>query len=71
MILKAAFNELKMTGKISSHVMRKSYCIRVHKALGEKIEKTQRAMCHRSISSTVSYLQIDSEEITKAILGLG
>jgi site-specific recombinase XerD len=70
-ILKEAFNSLKLSGKLSSHVMRKSYCHRVHKALGNDILKTQKAMAHKSLSSTASYLQVDQEEIVSAILGMG
>jgi len=70
-ILKRAFNELKLAGKCSTHSLRKSYCHRVHKALGEKVEKTQVAMGHKNINSTISYLQVDREEVEKAILGLG
>jgi len=70
-ILKDAFNTLQLKGKCSTHSMRKSYCYRVHKALGSKIEKTQVAMGHKNISSTVSYLAVDREEVEKAILGLG
>lgn len=70
-ILKDAYNHLKLEGKVATHSMRKSYAHRIHLALGEKIEKTQKAMGHRSITSTVSYLQVDQEEITKAILGAG
>jgi integrase/recombinase XerD len=70
-ILKEAFNQLKLQGNCSSHSLRKSYAHRVHKALGEKIEKTQIAMGHKSLSSTVSYIQVNREEVDQAILGMG
>jgi integrase len=70
-ILKAAFNELKMTGNLSTHSCRKSFAKRVHTAMGEKIEYTQVALCHRSLSSTASYVQVNQETVVKAILGMG
>jgi site-specific recombinase XerD len=70
-ILKTAFNELKMTGNLSTHVLRKSFASRVHVAMGSKIELTQAALCHRSLSSTASYVQVNQEVVVKAILGLG
>lgn len=71
MILKAAFNELKMTGNLSTHVLRKSFAHRIHIAMGSKIELTQAALGHRSLSSTASYIQVNREEVVQAILGLG
>lgn len=70
-VLSDAFKSQKLTGKMGTHVMRKSFAQRIHKAMGEKIEKTQIALCHRSLSSTQSYIAIDREEIEKAIVGLG
>ena len=70
-ILANAFDSLKLQGNCSSHSCRKSFAHRVHKALGEKIEKTRIALCHKSLSSTASYLQVDKEEVVKAILSQG
>jgi integrase len=69
-ILKNAFNTAKLEGKVSSHSLRKTFCDRVHTALGENIFKTQQAMGHRSLSSTAHYLSFKEEEITKAMLGV-
>jgi site-specific recombinase XerD len=70
-ILDEVFEKLKLTGKISTHSMRKSYAKRVHEALGSRIELTQKAMGHKSLSSTASYLQVNQEEIVAAILSQG
>lgn len=67
-ILKAAFNKAQLGGKVTTHSMRKSYCSKVHRALGENIFKTQIAMGHASPASTVRYLSFNQEEINKAIL---
>ena len=70
-ILKNVFNALELTGKVATHSMRKSYARKVHAALGSDILKTQIALCHKSLSSTASYLQVDKEEVVKAILSQG
>ncbi len=48
--------------------MRKTFARRVHEKLGKDLVKTQKAMGHRSINSTVSYLSFNEEEIDDAIL---
>lgn len=68
-ILKAAFNEAQLTGKVSTHSMRKSFANKVHAALGENIFKTQQALGHKSVSSTASYLSFKQDEINDAIMG--
>lgn len=70
-ILRSAFKELKMTGRLGTHAMRKSFAHRVHKAMGGRIEMTQVALAHKSLSSTASYIQVDRDEVEDAIMGLG
>ena len=70
-ILKDAFNKLKLTGNLATHSCRKTYAKNIHKALGNDLLKTQKAMCHKSLSSTVQYLDVSQEEVEDAILGLG
>jgi integrase len=67
-IIKSAAIKNKLKGKIATHSMRKSFADRVYKKLGKDLVKTQRAMGHKSIQSTVSYLSFTEEEIDKAIL---
>ena len=69
-ILKDAFNAVKLEGKVTTHSLRKTYCDRVHTALGENIFKTQIAMGHASPASTVHYLSFKQSEIDAAILGV-
>lgn len=59
-----------LSGKVATHSMRKTFATKVHKALGNDVFKTQRALGHRSIQSTLSYLEIDQDEINAAILGV-
>ena len=68
-ILKAATNAAQLSGKVSTHSLRKSFADRVHKALGENIFKTQQALGHKSVASTAHYLSFSQDEITEAILG--
>jgi len=68
-ILAKAFKQAKLMGKVSSHSLRKTYCAKVHKALGENIFKTQIAMGHANPGSTVHYLSFCQDEINSAILG--
>ena len=70
-IFKGAVVNCKLTGKLGTHAMRKTFASRVFTALGENIFKTQMALGHASPASTVNYLSFKNEEIDKAILGVG
>lgn len=69
-ILKTAFNQAKLEGKVSSHSLRKFFANKVHKALGENIFKTQKALGHSNINSTIHYLSYQQAEIDSAITGV-
>lgn len=69
-ILKAAYRACKLQGKVACHSTRKSYSRRFYDASGQSLIKTQRALGHSNISSTVSYLSVDDEEIDNIILNL-
>lgn len=69
-ILGKAVKKAKLEGKISSHSFRKTFAKKVYHALDKDIISTQRAMGHRSLSSTASYLSFDQEAIDKAIKGV-
>lgn len=68
-ILKEAAQRAKIEGKVSSHSMRKSFAKKVYHALGKDLVNTQRAMGHKSIQSTISYLSFEEDKINQAILG--
>ena len=70
-ILKTVYLKLRLSGKCATHTMRKSFAHRVHKVMGEKIEKTQVALGHKSLSSTSNYIQVNRDEVEQAIMGLG
>lgn len=68
-ILDRTYRENQLAGTLGTHAMRKSFAKRVHELLGRDIVKTQQALGHRNIGSTVSYLSFLQEEIDDAILG--
>jgi integrase len=54
--------------RIGTHSMRKTFANKVYDNLGHDLIKTQRALGHQNINSTVSYLSFREEEIDEAIL---
>jgi integrase len=67
-ILKEAFTSNELSGKLGTHAMRKTFCNRVYDLLKHDLVKTQRAMGHANVNSTVQYLSFREEEIDAAIL---
>lgn len=69
-ILREAYEANEMGGKLGTHSMRKTFANRVYDRLGRDLVKTQRALGHRNINSTVQYLSFREEDIDAAILAL-
>jgi integrase len=69
-VLQAAYDANELTGKLGTHAMRKTFANRVYDALKGDLPKTQRALGHRNINSTVSYLSFREEDIDAAILAI-
>jgi integrase len=69
-ILTEAYAVNELAGTLGTHSMRKTFANRVHVLLGRDLVKTQRALGHKNINSTVSYLSFLEEEIDAAILAL-
>jgi len=69
-ILTEAFETNELSGKVSTHSMRKTFANKVYNALGGDLVKTQRALGHKNVNSTVSYLSFKEEEIDEAILSI-
>jgi integrase len=67
-ILKEAFTANELTGKLGTHAMRKTFANRMYDKLGHDLVKTQRALGHKNINSTVAYLSFREEDIAAAIL---
>lgn len=69
-VLKEATNALGLSGKVSSHSMRKSFATRVYLASGKDLKTTQLALGHSNLSSTSHYLSVDQDEVNSVILGI-
>ena len=69
-ILRVAFESNEMDGKLGTHSMRKTFADRIYAALDSDLIKTQRALGHKNINSTVSYLSFREEEIDQAVLAI-
>jgi integrase len=67
-ILHEAVVTNELTGKVGTHAMRKTFANRVYHQLNHDLVKTQRAMGHKNINSTVAYLSFVEAEIDAAIL---
>jgi integrase len=67
-ILQEAYAANGLTGQLGTHAMRKTFANRVYEKLGHDLVKTQRALGHKNINSTVSYLSFREEDIEDAIL---
>lgn len=70
-ILQTAYQANELGGKLGSHAMRKTFAHGVYEKLGHDLVKTQRALGHKNITSTVSYLGFGTDaEVEEAILSL-
>ena len=69
-ILNTAAGENELSGPIGTHSMRKTFASRVYDKLDHDLVKTQRALGHKNINSTVSYLSFSEEDIDEAILAI-
>lgn len=69
-ILKEAYSEVRLQGKCATHSMRKTFAQNVYKALDHDIFKTAKALGHKNVGNTASYLSVDQDEIDAAIMGI-
>jgi integrase len=67
-ILEAAVTANELTGKIGTHSMRKTFANKIYYNVKHDLVKTQRALGHKNINSTVAYLSFREEDIDAAIL---
>ena len=67
-ILREAAITNEITGKLATHMMRKTFANRVYHQLNHDLVKTQRAMGHKNIISTLAYLSFVDDEIDQPIL---
>jgi integrase len=70
-ILQAAYEACGLTGKLGTHAMRKTFAHGVYEKVDHDLVKTQRALGHANINSTVAYLGYQADaEVEDAILSL-
>jgi site-specific recombinase XerD len=69
-VLKEAVETNELSGKLATHSMRKTFADRAYEALGRDIFRTQKALGHKNINSTVQYLSFKEEDIDAAILSM-
>ena len=62
-LLDKVFSRAGLTGTLGTHCLRKTFSDRIFDKLGRDLVKTQKALGHRNINSTVSYLSFKTEEI--------
>jgi len=67
-IIKTAARELGCNDRVATHSMRKTFARAVYDNSGHDLILTQRALGHRAVSSTSSYLESTDEEVTRAVL---
>jgi len=67
-ILKDAFETNELGVKLATHSLRKTFATRVHTAYAGDLRKTQRALGHQNINSTLHYLALDDAAVDAGIL---
>jgi integrase len=67
-ILDAAFEANGLQGKLGTHCLRKTFANAVYEANHHDLPRTQKALGHRNINSTVAYLSFREEDVELAIL---
>jgi site-specific recombinase XerD len=63
-----AYASCDMTGRLGTHSLRKTFVATVHGQLGRDLRRTQRALGHVNIGSTIHYLPVLDTEIQEAIV---
>jgi integrase len=67
-ILHAAYKAHQLPGKVACHSLRKTFAMRVHAYYHGDLLKTQKALGHVNINSTIKYLALDEAEVDAGIL---
>jgi site-specific recombinase XerD len=68
-ILKALFAKIGEFGNVSTHTLRKTFAARIWEAT-KQLPLVQIALGHKSINSTVSYLDFGNDDVDNAIMGI-
>jgi site-specific recombinase XerD len=68
-VLQDAYEANGLSKGHGTHAMRKTFANRVYNYLDRDLVKTQAALGHKAITSTVSYLSFAQSDVRAAILG--
>jgi len=68
-LLKALFALIGEFGNVSTHTLRKTFAARIWEAT-KQLPLVQIALGHKSINSTVSYLDFGNDDVDNAIMGI-
>lgn len=69
-ILKEVFDVNQIGGRVACHSMRKTFAQNIYQRVGGDLVKTQKALGHKNINSTISYLTCQDEDVFQAIMSL-
>jgi integrase len=69
-ILMDAYVSCGMSGRLGTHSLRKTFALAVHEQLGRDLYRTQQALGHANIGSTIHYLPVAEAEIQQAIVSV-
>ena len=63
-----AFTTNELDGHLATHSLRKTFATRIHAVYEGDLRKTQKALGHQNINSTLRYLALDDAEVDAGIL---
>ena len=69
-IFRGIYDANELSGKLGTHTLRKTFADRIYEKSDRDLAKTQRALGHKNINSTISYLDFKQEDIDTLILGI-
>ena len=69
-ILMDAYTACGMTGRLGTHSLRKTFAMVIHEQLARDLYRTQQALGHVNIGSTILYLPVAEDEIQQAIVSV-
>jgi len=67
-MLNAVFETLELQGRLGTHCLRTIFANTVYEANHHDLPKTQKALGHRNLNSTVAYVSFLEEDVELAIL---
>lgn len=70
-ILKKAYAQCGLSGKLGTHSMRKTYAKEAYELSGRDLLKTQKLLGQKNINSTIHYLSVDNDDLDAIVLKMG